>query len=352
MTIENKIARLMRNTGPARFFVPVGLILIVFGIILFGFKSDNFVETTGRITSVVENIDADSQKGYDVGFSYTANGAEYDGQFDNLSGNYAEGADIAVFYNPDNPEQITNAKTSPLFAPILIALGILSIILGILQTTKAFRKSKALDRSIPNKGASRNKGTSGGKVPARTGFKGYKDAPGVTEYYFRFDGNSLKPGYIIEDGNRKPLYEGKMAKNALVGARSFEFIDHTTGKVSEHQIGHTMTNSYNDEFFSVSSWFKFDGENVWDVLHARGLRMSTNLHSKFPRIIYEVTRNGAAFARIETSTIYVHEEDEAKHKLAIPTGNMYYRFWTASEDFDSLFLTIFAISETEQAIVE
>ena len=33
MSFENKIARIMRNTGPARFFVPVGLILIVFGVL-------------------------------------------------------------------------------------------------------------------------------------------------------------------------------------------------------------------------------------------------------------------------------------------------------------------------------
>ena len=346
MTIENRIARLMRNTGPARFFVPVGLALIVFGIILLGFKSDNYVKTTGRITSVVENVDMDSQKGYDVSFTYAADGAEYDGEYDNLSGDFSEGGDIAVFYNPDNPKQITNAKTSPIFAPVMIALGALAVILGILQTVKAFKRSKALDRSAAGKGAS------SGKAPVKSGLEGYKNAPGITEYYFRFDGNSLKPGYLIEDGDRKVLFEGKMSRNALVGARSFQFIDHTTGNVSTHEIGHTTTTSYNDEFFSVTSWFKYDGENVWNVLHGRGLRMTTNLHSKFPRVIYEVTKNGAAFARIETSSMYVHEEDEARHKLAIPTGNMYYRFWTASNDFDTLFLTIFAISETEQAIVE
>ena len=32
MGFENRIARIMRNTGPARFFVPLGIILIVFGI--------------------------------------------------------------------------------------------------------------------------------------------------------------------------------------------------------------------------------------------------------------------------------------------------------------------------------
>lgn len=34
MVTENKFARIMRNTGPARFFVPMGIILIVVGILM------------------------------------------------------------------------------------------------------------------------------------------------------------------------------------------------------------------------------------------------------------------------------------------------------------------------------
>ena len=39
MKIENKFARLMRNTGPARFLVPLGIILIVFGVIMSGMNT-------------------------------------------------------------------------------------------------------------------------------------------------------------------------------------------------------------------------------------------------------------------------------------------------------------------------
>ena len=54
MGIENKSARFLRNTGPARFFVPLGVILIIAGIILLGFKTDNYVESTGTIAEVTE----------------------------------------------------------------------------------------------------------------------------------------------------------------------------------------------------------------------------------------------------------------------------------------------------------
>lgn len=339
--MENKIARFMRNTGPARMLVPIGLVLIIMGVLIFSFRSDKFEQTTGTVTSVVETVGDEDKMEYDVSFTYAVDGREYEGEFSGLSESFSEGAEIPVYYDPAVPGRTTNSKSSPLIGLVMMVLGVLAAAFGVLKTVKAFGKSRKLDEELPREGSS-----------AAAALEDIKNASGVTEYYFRFDGNSLKPGYLIEDADRKVLFEGKMTKNALVGARTFEFSDHTTGNVSEHEVGHTVTSSYNDEFFSVTSWFKFDGENIWDMLHARGLRMTTDLKSAFPRFIYQVTRNGEAFARIETSSVYVHEEDEASHKLAIPAGKMYYRIWTASDDFETLFLTVFAISETEQAIVE
>ena len=108
----------------------------------------------------------------------------------------------------------------------------------------------------------------------------------------------------------------------------------------------------NDEFFSAKSSFRFDGQNIWDLLHERGLRLVTDLHSIFPNLIYSVTKDGEKYALIESTGIYVHEEDEEKHKFVIPPGKMYYRCWTESDDLETLFLVMFAISETEQAVVE
>lgn len=341
MGFENKFARLMRNTGPARFFVPVGIILVVVGVILMVFSGGNFAETTGKVLSVTEipRTDPDEAQQYDVQFEYTVDGKVYTGTF-SLSGDYQTGDEITIYYNTENPESITNAKNGNLIGIIMIGAGVVGAVVGVFLTVKAFQKSKALDEAIP-----------GGK-PNPADFEGFKTAEGVTEYYFRFDGHSLKPGYLVEDAERKILFEGKMTKQAIVGARTFEFHNHVNGTVEEHAVGHTVTQSYNDEMFSRKSWFKLDGKNIWDILHDRGIRLSTNMLGKFPYFIYDVTKDGKPFARIETSSIYVHEDEEAQHKLVIPTGNMYYRFWTASSDFDTLFLTIFAISETEQTVVE
>ena len=346
MNVENKWSRFMRNSGPARVFVPIGVILVVFGILMFLFRpAGDLLEAAGTITSVVEaepvGTDNDkNQKEYDVGFTYTVDGREYRGVFNNLPGAYRVGDPIKVFYDSKDPERITNAKWGGFLAPVLIVLGVLAVFYGISRSSRAFKKSRELDETAPGQG-----------MPS-VDFTDFKSEPGVTEYYCLFDGSHLKPGYVIEDASRAVLFEAKMTKNSIIGARVFQFTDHTTGSVKEHEVGHVVTETFNDEAFSRQSSFKFDGRSIWDVLHGRGVRLATDLRSKFPYVAYDAARNGRAFARIETSSSYVHEEDEAQHKLVLPVGKYYYRFWTDSTDFETLFLTIFAISESEQTMVE
>ena len=390
------MAGLSRNSAPARFFVPFGIILIIFGCILLNFKTDKYVKTVGRITSVVEDTDEKGNQISDVNFTYETDGRQYNGTFEGLTGQFAEGGSVDVYYDPKEPANTAAGRTGR-FEPLLfIAAGVLLAVFGIWRSAAAFRKSADLKkpfsaedpepsdssshtdaeaaRSFSREGTeSANSlsgaGTESAKSLSRAETEAAKPVSSVseerpvdsaasgqkkdmTEYYFRFDGNGLKPGYILEDADRKVLFEGKMLKNALIGARIFEFTDHATGTVAEHEVGHTTTQSYNNEFFSVSSWFKFDGENIWDLLHERGLRFETDLHSKFPYTVYNVRKSGSDFARIETSSIYVHEEEEAGHKLVVPAGSMYYRCWTQYDDFESLFLIMFALSLTEQAVVE
>ena len=340
MNTENKLARLMRNTGPARFLIPAGIILIIFGIILLGFKTDNYVETEGTVTKVEQYLDhngEETQTVYDVDFEYTVDGNQYTGSFNGIGKSYDVGDKIKVFYDPENPQNTTNSKTG-IIPPIAIGLGALALVGGILSAVKAFKKSKELDEQIK---------AAGGSLTIEPLPKSQ-----LTEYYVSYDGQMLRPGYIVEDKARNVVYEAKMEKNALVGARQFTFTDNKTGRSVDHEVGHTLTQSFNDELFSAKSTFKFDGEKIWDVLHSRGIRIQTNLISKFPNMVYTIGRNGQFMATVETCGKYVHEEDAAEHKLNIPLGKYYYRVWTNETDLADLFLTVFAISETEQTVVE
>lgn len=337
MAVENKFARFMRNTGPARFFVPFGLILVIFGIIILGINTDNYTETVGTVTKVEQiSTFSDEPDEYEVSFTYTVDGKEYDSYF-NMSEKPNVGEDITVFYDPEKPETVAGNRTNRVIPVIMIVVGAAALGYGIFKTVKFFRKSKELDSEASS-------------FPEAE-FEGFKNGFDVKEYYVRFDGVTLKPGYIVEDAERNVIFEGKMAKNSLVGPRTFEFNNHITGSVKEHEVGHTVTSQFDSGMFSESSWFKFDGKNIWDLLHERGIRIQTDIRTKFPFPAYNVAKDGRAFARIETTGMYVHEDDAAQHTVN-PPARMHFRFWTESADIDTVFLTVFAISEAEQTVVE
>ena len=148
MNLQTKFARIMRNSGPARVLVPVGIILIIFGVITLMFNTSNFLVTTGKVTSVVEE-EGDKDTEYDVTFTYTVDGKQYEGTFYDLLRPASVGDDIEVYYDPADPEKITNGKNSPVIGIAEVALGIAAAAYGTYKTVMAFRKSSALDKNVP-----------------------------------------------------------------------------------------------------------------------------------------------------------------------------------------------------------
>ena len=342
MNPENKLFRFFRNTGPARFMLPLAIVLIIMGIMLTAFAPKDLVETTGTVTSFDILSSDESSDVYSISVAYTVEGKEYSAKFETSSSS-AVGDSIKVYYNPSDPSDAYLSGDSSLFGIIMIVVGVVLIAASIYSIVRAFGKDKKL---AEQQEAIRNDPVAMEKFAQRE----LRDD--LTELYFRFDGNTFKPGYIIEDADRKMLYECKMLQNNLVEDRRYSFTDHVTMRTTEHKVSHTVTQSYNDEFFSKTSYFKIDGTIIWDLLHSRGIRITTDLTSKFPKSVYTVIQNGENIATIETSSKYVHEDDEAKHSVKIPVGRMYYRFWTRESDLENLFLVMFALSETEQAIAD
>ena len=89
----------MRNTGPARFLVPVGIILIVAGILFSVFNTKDYKQAEGIVSDVIPTTNDDGQKEYTVIFNFdTEDGRHMENQqFANLSKEYKIGDKIKVF---------------------------------------------------------------------------------------------------------------------------------------------------------------------------------------------------------------------------------------------------------------
>ena len=103
----NKIFVFMRESSTARFFIPLGLILIIFGVIMFviNHNNQNYIEIEAVVSNVEvlqeEYIDADGnrvEETYRVNVKYTVDGKEYEEKLENVS-KYNVGDKMTIYYN-------------------------------------------------------------------------------------------------------------------------------------------------------------------------------------------------------------------------------------------------------------
>ena len=147
MGFLQSITRFMNKTGPARFFIPLGVILIIFGAVLLGFKTDNFEKAVGTVTDVkslgYEIVDGEQgQEQFEVSFTYNADGKEYNSTFEGYFGDLKAGDSIDVYYDPADPTRIANSKSGGTIGVIMIVAGVVALIAGVLLTIRAFARGR------------------------------------------------------------------------------------------------------------------------------------------------------------------------------------------------------------------
>lgn len=152
---------------------------------------------------------------------------------------------------------------------------------------------------------------------------------------------TIKEGFTLVDENDTLVYEGKMTKFSLFTASPYQFTNHITNKTEEYKIGKTVTveESGSLNFFSTKSYFKFNGEKIWNYLHDKGVRISSNLSSNKIGMTYEVSFEGKQIATIASSS--------PKGKSIITTDK-YYEVTCEEKDLDLVFLVAFSIAKTDQ----
>ena len=160
-------------------------------------------------------------------------------------------------------------------------------------------------------------------------------------YLFQPDKKFLKQGFFMVDENQNVVYEAKVIKQSLIGAIQFEFVNHISNKTEEHKVGHTITSEQSGMFgmFSTKSHFKYDGKNIWDYLHEKGIRIESHLANGKLGMTYNITLEGKEMATITMTS---------PKGTSIITSRYCFDVTTSKENLDLAFLVTFAIARTEQ----
>ena len=148
----NKIIMFFRESIIARFFIPLGIILIVFGVIIFGINKENqnYIKTNAIVSrmdlvreSYIDENHNEVEATYNVYVKYSVDGKEYEEELGELSG-YKENQEITIYYNPDDPVKITQTKS--LVLPIVMILfGFVSFVGGIISGLNAIKRIKKMN---------------------------------------------------------------------------------------------------------------------------------------------------------------------------------------------------------------
>ena len=147
----NKFMYIMRESALARFLIPAGIIFIVVGIIFFFAinNSQNYVETTSTISNVtlVEDAYTDTdgnrvEATYDIEVKYVVDGQEYKSTLPGM-GKRNIGEKMKIYYNPDDPSQITQSK-SFIIPIVMVVGGIASLVGGIISAKNAINRYKKM----------------------------------------------------------------------------------------------------------------------------------------------------------------------------------------------------------------
>ena len=143
----NKTMTIIRESALARFLSPAGIILIVFGVVFFGASKRNqhYKQTSAQVTSVTleEAASTDvngnrTEATYTLGIRYTVDGKEYENDLSGMSKREA-GDRIVIYYDPDDPNMITQTK-SLIIPLVIIAAGIGAVVAGIVSGVNVIRR--------------------------------------------------------------------------------------------------------------------------------------------------------------------------------------------------------------------
>ena len=147
----NGIATFFRESRTARFFIPLGIILIIVSIFLFisGNNTKDYIKTEATVSRavLVKEATYDSEGNreeamYQIYVKYTVDGKEYDTELGEMF-EQKIGDKITIVYNPNNPNEISQ-PTSIIFNLVFLIGGIASLVGGTISAVNAVKRHKKM----------------------------------------------------------------------------------------------------------------------------------------------------------------------------------------------------------------
>ncbi len=315
------------------FFLVIGLALLGLGGLTL---SAQFGEDYEKTTAVIEEINPVGEGEVQVIVAYTIDGVDYHTELGYYSSGMMIGDEITIKYCPNASSDI-RATSVDLIGYVLVAVGGVLIYIGSRSFSKGLKRRKK-DREQENSFSEMNR-----DVPKSARI--FPDNEDGTLYYFHYDKSFSKQGHVMENKDRQVVYEGAIKQFKLIGDFEMDFINHISCHTQTHFIGHAV--STGTSHVTISEGFDYDGQNIWEYLHGRGIRVDPILDRRLMSVTFEVTLCGMPFARFVSSGTNLYGEEKAGlAKVANLSAPGLFRIYSFGDDLDLLFLIGVAIARS------
>ena len=139
--------KFFRYAGTSFWLLPLGIFILIFGIISAANPLSGYLETEGRVQEVVR-YEEDGKEGYEVFFSFTAGGKVYEDSFTFGPYDYEPGDPVKVYYNAKDPTETSPRVGSPFWGWILIGFRLLLCAYGFFVCRKAYRRIQEEHKAV------------------------------------------------------------------------------------------------------------------------------------------------------------------------------------------------------------
>lgn len=164
--------------------------------------------------------------------------------------------------------------------------------------------------------------------------------------YIAYHCGKMNQGFAMRDEKNELVYEANLVKFHLFSASDFEFVNKKTQKTKAHKVGKTKTTENHVMGLSLgaSSYFKLDGENVFELLEKKGYSFKIIakldiLHPEFGLI----GKDGEMVATLKMNVL--GEKQEGVRALGNKQRNTVIE--TECDDLDVVFLAAFTLNHVD-----